>query len=383
MSRGEWIGVIVGAAVLLIVGTVVLLWWPRHQKSRWEAEQVSGKDLFDVENDSRDSVLQAFTRIAALAAFLFTIWQFSETQRTTNESLRLTEQGQRETQLATSENLRVAEQGQITERFSRGIDQLGAESEGRPNLERRLGGIYSLERIAFESERDHWPIMEVLTAYLRQNAPRKDDRLVDCSTGRAPDPGNPGAVRPDVRAVVTAIRRRGHLKDETASQTFDLSQTDLHSADLTAATLKGARFSGAELTGADFRKAKLPSADFDDARLYEADFSTRHDTGPDSYDYSSEPVQLQSARFNSVDARGADFHGAKLRQAFFAYARLEDADFAEADLRGAFMRGACLARVDFEGANLKGASLAGTRGTTRGQFNNAITDDSTQLPIPR
>jgi len=40
-------------------------------------------------------------------------------------------------------------------------------------LELRLGGIYALERIAQESEKDYWPIMEVLTTYVREHAPIK------------------------------------------------------------------------------------------------------------------------------------------------------------------------------------------------------------------
>ena len=36
--------------------------------------------------------------------------------------------------------------------------------EGDDNMAIRLGGIYALERIAKDSEKDHGPIMEVLTA---------------------------------------------------------------------------------------------------------------------------------------------------------------------------------------------------------------------------
>src|SRR4028118_1820605 len=61
--------------------------------------------------------------------------------------------------------LQVNREGQITERFTRAIDQLGSQE-----LEIQLGGIYALERIARDSERDHWPIMEVLTAYVRELA---------------------------------------------------------------------------------------------------------------------------------------------------------------------------------------------------------------------
>jgi hypothetical protein len=49
--------------------------------------------------------------------------------------------------------------GQLTERFSKAIEQLGSDS-----LAVRLGGIYALEQIAFDSAELHWSIMEVLTA---------------------------------------------------------------------------------------------------------------------------------------------------------------------------------------------------------------------------
>jgi hypothetical protein len=57
------------------------------------------------------------------------------------------------------------------EQFGRGVEQLGSErADGSPRTEARLGGIYALERLALENEREYWPIMEVLTAYVRDNA---------------------------------------------------------------------------------------------------------------------------------------------------------------------------------------------------------------------
>src|SRR5215211_5326823 len=68
--------------------------------------------------------------------------------------------------------LQVNREGQITDRFTRAIDQLGkTDDKGNKLFEIRVGGIYALERIARESEEDHGPIMEVLTAYVRQHAP--------------------------------------------------------------------------------------------------------------------------------------------------------------------------------------------------------------------
>ncbi|MEL6266880.1 MAG: hypothetical protein AAFR52_14740, partial [Pseudomonadota bacterium] len=91
----------------------------------------------------------------------------------------------------------TAEQGHITDRFTKAVEQLGAEKtvkriarikdprtggrrretveETVPNLEVRLGAIYALERIAQDSERDHIPIMETLCAYIRENAPARID----------------------------------------------------------------------------------------------------------------------------------------------------------------------------------------------------------------
>src|ERR1041384_2790512 len=52
------------------------------------------------------------------------------------------------------EKLRTTQQEQITDRFTRAIDQLGKSDEvpgKNNNLSIRLGGIYSLERIARDS----------------------------------------------------------------------------------------------------------------------------------------------------------------------------------------------------------------------------------------
>ena len=68
------------------------------------------------------------------------------------------------------QTVRVAEEGHITERFTKAIAQLGDKE-----MAIRLGGIYALERLAKDSETDHGPIMEVLTAYVREKAPRKND----------------------------------------------------------------------------------------------------------------------------------------------------------------------------------------------------------------
>jgi hypothetical protein len=60
---------------------------------------------------------------------------------------------------------RLTQQGQITDRYTRAVEQLGSDK-----LDVRLGGIYALERIAKDSERDHPTVVEVLSAFVREHS---------------------------------------------------------------------------------------------------------------------------------------------------------------------------------------------------------------------
>ena len=78
---------------------------------------------------------------------------------------------QAETALRHEEQTSADRERRITESFAKAVEQLGSDK-----LETRLGGIYTLERIARESEREYWPIMETLTAFVREHAPWPPDR---------------------------------------------------------------------------------------------------------------------------------------------------------------------------------------------------------------
>lgn len=51
-------------------------------------------------------------------------------------------------------NVKATEEKQVTERFSRAVEQLGNN-----NIHVRLGGIYALERIANDSDKDYWQVI--------------------------------------------------------------------------------------------------------------------------------------------------------------------------------------------------------------------------------
>jgi Pentapeptide repeats (8 copies) len=150
--------------------------------------------------------------------------------------------------------LQVNREGQITERFTRAIEQLGATHDDKSkNLELRLGGIYALERIARESEEDHWSIMEVLTAYVRQHAPWRSE------------PTEVPGLAADIQAIITVLRRRTRFFGYGEPERLDLHETNLRGADLSSANLRKANLNRANLEKAFLRGANLTNVNLSGA----------------------------------------------------------------------------------------------------------------------
>lgn len=66
----------------------------------------------------------------------------------------------------------LTEDKNVTDRFSKAVEMLADKEK----LEVRLGGIYSLERIARDSKADHAVVMEVLTAFVRARGAPEEER---------------------------------------------------------------------------------------------------------------------------------------------------------------------------------------------------------------
>jgi hypothetical protein len=75
-------------------------------------------------------------------------------------------------------------EGQITERFTRAVEQLANEK-----LDLQLGGIYALERIAQDSKTHYEPVMEVLTAFLRENTRWRREKAAEKAEETPQEPG--------------------------------------------------------------------------------------------------------------------------------------------------------------------------------------------------
>ena len=244
--------------------------------------------------------------------------------------------------------LQVNREGQITDRFTRAIDHLGkVDDKGNKLFEIRVGGIYALERISRESEEDYWPIMEILTAYVRQNAPwppkagqrSRGDATEEQSavedSGEKSETTEPSAPDPDIQAVITILRRRSRSFGKGEPEHLDLRQTNLSGANLTRANLFAANLSGANLSGADLIVANLSAA-----YLPRADLSA----------------------------------------AYLAGADLSRANLAGANLLGARLYGVDLSNVNLSGASLYGVDLSRTQNLTQEQLEQAEGNKNTKLP---
>ncbi|MCZ8119706.1 MAG: pentapeptide repeat-containing protein [Microcystis sp. LE18-22.4A] len=155
----------------------------------------------------------------------------------------------------------LTQQRLITERFSKAVEQIGSGKE-----EVVIGGIYSLERIAKDSPKDQWTIMEVLTSYIRKNSPIPSNIQQLKPEEREKTPEKLPSVSIPVQAALTVIgRRKGDNLAETTDSNkikiLDLSRTNLRGVNLNRANLNRANLDGANLNGAFLEEANLNGAE--------------------------------------------------------------------------------------------------------------------------
>jgi hypothetical protein len=305
---------------------LALIWLPK-----WQASRVQDvKDRLTAENAARQTLAQIVGGAVLIAGLFFTWANLKITQETATK------------------NQEIAREGQITDRFTKAIAQLG--EQGPEKLAVRLGGIYALERIARDSEKDFWPIMEVLTAYVRENAPWRPNSPKDTS----PPQDNPSPRRrtapqnqpaTDIQAVLTVLGRR-----TPGYAPLDLRGTDLRGADLEGALLEDANLRDAHLEGAELPMAYLGSAELWRAHLEGAQLGAAHLEGAQLWDAHLEGAKLTGTRLQKANLGGAHLEGADLQSAHLEGASLTSAYLEKANLWRAHLEGAQLWDAHLEGA---------------------------------
>lgn len=300
------------------------------------------------------------------------------------------------------QTVRWQKEGHMTDRISKAVEQLGAEktvksqdAEGKtvertvPNLEVRIGAILSLERIAQDSTthdkgRDHVRVMEILCAYIRENAPasnaqdhpfgdweplkddptneeraahlqRREERLKDFFF-ESPLYQWAQSLKPpreDIALALKVIGRRtpAQIRVEAAWPAPPDARTN-HPADTPCPALPN-------VPG----DAPLPATELE---AFKTDLKawTEAVRAHAGYRLDLRATNLQRADLTEGSLSFSRFNGARMEGAMLSRARLEGADLGPARMEGANLgqarlEGANLGATQMEGANLRKARMAG------------------------
>jgi hypothetical protein len=222
------------------------------------------------------------------------------------------------------QNLKALQDGQLTERFTKAVEQLG-----NPDSSVRLGGIFSLERIARESERDYVAVVEILCAYAR---------------GHSRDPKH----REEIKATMLVIGRRKVEWDENSgSRSWNLANLDLRNMDL-----RGGNYADVSFTATQFSEAKLAKCRFDNADLSDCSFDQADLTKAVLNNANLRRTSFSNATLFGAKLRRADLSGAKLLSASLWASDLTESNFTGATLIDSSLLDATVKRANFQGADL-------------------------------
>lgn len=278
-------------------------------------------------------------------------------------------------------DIEIARDGQITDRFTNAIKLLGDEK-----LEVRLGGIYALERIAKDSKKDHFTVMEALAAFVRYKAPwRAGTQQESDSRPALADPSE------DVQAALTVIARRNRINIEEETVPIQLYRSDLRKTYLDGAFLRNinfwashleqssmlnadlneswmelacfdnavldkAKLEGANLCGTLLRRTSLRGANLRNAKLSPAPGDEETCAGREMVGRFLYPVEIDGSFLAEVDLEEADLSWARISNSTFWATDLPQ-NISHANLKGITLKSARLINVHFLNPNLQNANF--------------------------
>ncbi|MFJ7251981.1 pentapeptide repeat-containing protein [Streptomyces sp. NPDC098085] len=299
---------IVLASTISGLALFALLFW----KAPWwlDGTHIHSKDL-----QPADGIIATGVRTGIVAAGAAIVAAFG---------LYYTDQNFRHTRERDRESADISRESQVTERYVEAIKLLASTT-----MTERLGGIYSLERIMRDSEKDHWTVVEVLASFIREHASHssKIEREFSLDT---PDEAPPQHVQ----AALSVLARRPRRDEEFH---VDLSYTDLRGAHLAGGNCGGFQFRHCRLGGAHFEGANLRKAFFWGASLSEA-----YLIGVDGHQAGLVHCNLANTMLGNSNLRAAFLHNSNARSTSFRGCDLTDANLHGTDLRGADFSNAVL-----------------------------------------
>jgi hypothetical protein len=200
--------IVITSAALGLAAVAALLWlgwwrFPKRQVDRLRLSVRDPKARADIEDNLRKTIGQLIAGFAVLIGAGFAYLQFTQQQQTSQQQFIQQQQASRDLL--------------ISNQVAKGFEQLGSD-----RVVVRLGGIYALEGVMNNSEQYHQPVLEALSAFVRDGT----------RTEAGDEP--PATV---IQAALTVIVRRSAAKPP---ESVDLAGVHIRRARLVNANLSGA-----------------------------------------------------------------------------------------------------------------------------------------------
>ncbi len=272
--------------------------------------------------------------------------------------------------LLTRQQNKTDEERLVTEQISRAIDQVGAYKQDikgerlEPNIEVRLGGLYSLQRIMQNSRKDEDSIAKIFYAYVRENAKKVEKGTIEETKKDLHRWQKKRYPREDVQAALDIINQFNEAWRNKNKNILNDIQINFARSNFSGYSFTDKNFSNFVLEGVDLSHATLTKANLSHATLIEANLTK---------------ANLTKANLTKVNLSGADLTDTDLTNADLTNADLTGANLIGADLIGADLSGADLYGADLTGANLHGADLFYAKNLKQDQLEKADGDEETEI----
>ncbi len=291
----------------------------------------------------------------------------------------------------------ISEQGQITESMVQSITHIGKFNGDKPNIEVRMGGLYSLQLVMQDSPRHEEAIAKIISSYVRENT--KTGKIEKPKENKK-DAKKKHQPREDILAALdiltqfnrVQIRKNGGYKPDIkidlsranfswySLQDMDFAHAVLVDVDFSDTILTHLNFVNASLYRANFAKANLVAPQFFATKLQNSDFTEANLNIANFNHAELANAKFIKAKLNAVQLFKAKLHNSDLSNADLSLARASNADFFESNLSGSRLYHADLPNTNLYGVNLSGANLEAARlqgaNLSRANLSGAILRDA-------
>lgn len=377
-----------------------LLWWLwvlPDTRLRPDYSQLTDNERAALAHQYRGTLIGGVGTIATVVGGIFLYLNFRVANKNAETACKNLEMANKRLDLDTrkiEKDATLAEDRLISERVAKAVEQLGYEN----SIHIRLGGIYSLRRLAKDSKEMRQTVIDVLAAFIRENHPKHETPSTKTEElSEETEKTSLKELATDVNAALTSIWAIRERKESIDLRNISFSNTNLRGAKLNDAKLTGVDFSYANLNSAILSGADLSYANLSYANLIVVILNGANLSGADLSNDNLNNANLSNANLSFSDLSGANLSradlsvanlinvnlsGANLSRTDLSFAALYSTNLNGTNLSCAILRGTILFNVnlsnadvsnaDLNGANLGDADLSNARNLSREQLDHAI-----------